>query len=488
MHALEACLALAVAVAPRLDGVPGDRVGVLAVAPPPGPGPELVEITLDLRQRLAEHHAGVLDVRALRERMAGPADGASLAELGRALEGARAAYVSGDHEGAIRTLRAIVVDLGKLPDGEEALALWTTAMLRLARYELNLGREEAARAVIAQVVRAAPELALDRAEHPARLASEVDRARAALAAAPRSPVRITASAEGVRVFVDGRDAGAAPLTLALPRGRCRITGSRGGLRVGPLALEVGDGEHEVLLDFTVAEALRPTGGPGLALPEADQARQLVVAGAHLGLDQLVAVRFVEDAGARHVVGSLYDVRRGMLVREARVRLSNGGFPVGGSSSLAEFLTTGRLTTSLVQVREPREAASLAMAPPRASPASPLVPAGTGAPPATRSRALGWTAVATGVAALGLAYLGLRDARAARASYDAARNEVHPAAWADGLATDARIVEYNRYVTEGDSARRRATLSFAAAGVSAASMGIIGYIHYRRTGDFGPFRF
>jgi hypothetical protein len=484
MHARSAGLVLALLAAAAANAAAAERVGVLAVAPPPGPGPELVEVTADLRQRVAELDAGVLEGRALRERMVGPAEGASLAELERAIDGARAAYVSGDHGEAIRTLRAVVADLEKLPEGEEAFRRWTGAMLRLARYELNLGSEEAARSAIEQVVRAAPDLELDRAEHPARLAAEVERARAALAAGPRGRVRITASTQGARVFVNGRDVGAAPVTLTLPHGRCRIAGSSGALHVGPLALEIGEDEQEVLLDFAAVEALRPFGGPGLALAEADRARRLVVAGAHLGLDRLLAVSFADEAGARHVVGSLYDVRRGMLLREGRVRLAGGSVPVRGSSSLAEFLITGRVTTALVEIGAAPAAVSLRVVPPPAAPGA-LVPTSPAAPPPARGRTLGWASAGAAAAASGLGIFGLYELRASGDSYDQARGMV--GYWGPPLS-DAEIAEYNAHVTDGDAARRRATISFAAAGVSAAACGILGYVSYRRTGELGPFRF
>lgn len=46
-----------------------ETTGVLAVAPPPGPSPELVEITTQLRNALAERTPDVLDPHQLRERI-----------------------------------------------------------------------------------------------------------------------------------------------------------------------------------------------------------------------------------------------------------------------------------------------------------------------------------------------------------------------------------------------------------------------------------
>lgn len=53
MIAFHASLVLAVLAGEVTDGA-SQSVGVLAVAPPPGPGPALVEITVQLRQHVAE--------------------------------------------------------------------------------------------------------------------------------------------------------------------------------------------------------------------------------------------------------------------------------------------------------------------------------------------------------------------------------------------------------------------------------------------------
>lgn len=486
MHAVYACLALALVATPPAAVVEGERLGtgVLAVAPPPGPGAGLVEVTLELRDRLAEYDATVLDGPVLRERMVGPPSGAALAELDGAYEGARSAWIGGDHEGSVRTLRDLVTALERRPDDEETFARWTRAMLRLARFELNLGREEAARRTIERLVRAAPDLEPDPAEHPPRLLGELSRARAALAAAPQGALLVSTSAPGARVFVDGREVGEAPLELAVARGRHRVSGLHGELRVGPLAVEVGDGRQELRLDFAIVEALRPAAGPGLALAGGDGARQLARVGAHLGLDRVVAVALVDEEGARHVVGSVHDVRSGKLVREARVRLASGAVPPGGSRALAEFLVTGQARSALVELPggEP-PVVSLAVAPPAPSPEGPPETFPSAAP--VSARVLRWTAVGTGVVALGLATLGALERRAAADRYDEARAR---RAWPGGLATDAQITDYNRLVRDGDAARRNAVLSWTGAGASAVATGILGYVHYKRTGELGPFRF
>lgn len=486
MRSLPAAL-LAAALAAQAQARDDPSIGVLAVAPPPGPGPELVEVTVQVRERLAEYHVGMLDARQLRERMTGPQPGASLAELDLAFERARVAYLEGDYEGSVRSLRAVVDGLEELPDGPDAFARWTRAMLRLARSELNLGHEQEAAAAIERLVRAAPDVVVDRALYPASFANEVEKARHALKAAPTHSLVVRSSPPGATVYMDGRQVGSAPLALALPSGSYELSGSQGTLRAGPLFVQLGDEPQEVLLDFTIPAAVRPRAGPGLALPDADRTRWIVAAGAHMRLDEVLAVTLVEEGGAKHVVGSLFDVRRGMLVREGRVRLSNGSVPVGGSRALAEFLITGKVRSGLVEIPgEPRPATSLAVEAPALgiseAPAD-LARLDTSGPP-TRARTAGWVTLGTGVAAVALGIKGIIDVRQADKKYDEARN----LRASDSLTNNLAISTYNRYVAEGDAEKRNATIAWMGAGVSAVATGVLGYINYRKTGEVGPFRF
>jgi len=466
-------------------------LGVLAVAPPPGPGTELVEITLQVRQVTTELHGGALDTRALRERMAGPERGAALAELDRAYVGARAAWVRGDFVGSLRTLRAIIGDLDRLPDGPERFKQWTRATMRLARSELDLGQEAAARGVVERLLRAAPDVAVDGNLHPARFIDQVERARAALNALPRRALAVTSSVDGARVYVEGRDVGSAPVTLELAQGHYRVSGATQSTSLPSVQVDLVDGDGELLLDFAIPEALRPAQGPGLALPDGDRARWLVEAGGYLRLDAVLAVTLAREGGAWYVAGALYDVRRGMLRREGKVRLIGMAIPAGGASALVGFLLTGDATSELVEY------------PGGPVPKPPPAPAGGGGEvkpddahsadashlvqkPLVRvsGGSLGWATLGTGVAALGLASYGLIEGRSASSSYRRAQDLRS----SGGVSSSAALAAYNRYVSNGDAARRRATIGWAGASACVLASGVLGYVNYRRTGEFGPFRF
>jgi hypothetical protein len=480
MRALRLCIALAALTAAHARAA--EVIGVLAVAPPPGPAPELVEVTVQLGQLVAGREGGVLDPRQLRERMTGPTGAATPAELDRALEAARAAYLNGDYDGSIRRMRSIVDDLSKLPEGTGWFEPWTRAMLRLARTEQHLGRAGDAEDTIDRLVRAAPDVEVDPALHPPRLVQRVEAARARLRSAPRCSLSVAASGEGAHVYVSGRDVGVAPVKLELACGRYPVSVVRGQARLQAGPVELDEATQELFFDLELAEALRPALGPGLVVAPEDRPRRIIAAAGRLGLDAVLAVGLAEDAGATLVVGELYDVRLGQLRREARVRLVNGSVPVGGLGALAEFLTTGQTASTLIELPgRPRR-----VAPPEV--AKGPAPLDLRLPPAAEqqpgpSRAQGWFALGAAATAVGLAALAAVETRSAAGSYDQAR-ELR----ARGNLSTADIIRYNGWVTEGDSAARSATGLWVGAGACALTAGIVGYLQYRRTGELGPFRF
>lgn len=477
MRALQTCVV--VLAAASSNALAAESIGVLPVGPPPGPSSELVDLTTQLRQAMAVRSpTEVLDTRELRDRMAGKPAGASLAELDRAYEGARAAAVGGDYEGSVKTLRAIIEELEKLPDGEESFEQWTRAMMRLAKSEADLGRGDASRGILDRLLRAAPDVKVDPALYPPRFATQVEEVRSQLKALPSRRLTVSSPAKGARVFVNGRNVGNTPVTVALPAGRYRVSASLRGVVALPRQVDLVADDQTVVLDFTVPESLRPN-LPGLALPDADRVGRLIAAGGYLGLDSLLATIFVEQDGVAYLQATLFDVRRGMLKREARVRLANKMLPVGATGALAEFLLTGEVTSSVVEPVTPDMRPS---APPvaKAKRKIDVSPPGSAGKP----KAKGWIAFGTGIAAIGLGGVAIWQGIESGNSYDEARSMLVNGALPPNR--DPRV--YNALIEDGDSARRVAIVSGVGAGVCLATSAVLGYLSYKQTGEIGPFRF
>lgn len=474
-------------------GAGAESVGVVAVAEPPGPSPELAELTHQLRSVVAEKTAGVLEASELRERMTGQTSSATLAELDRAYAGALATYQNGDYEGAVRTLRAVVQDLDRLPAGPEMFSQWTRAMLRLARSEQTVGRKAEAKAVLERLVRANPTVKVDPNQYPPSFVRQVDEVRRQVSTLEKRRLSVNATAKGAKIFVEGREVGTSPLVIALPPGRYRVSGAMGKLRVPAVQVDLTEEGQSVVLNFALAESLRPSAGPGLSLAEADRARNLVAAGAWLGVDKLLATRLVADAGVEYLSAAMYDVRRGILQREGRVRLAGGIAPPGSLSALAAFLITGRpsqlVATAPVAPEVPLPPPpkgmkpSLEVKPPPPAPTADLAlskPAAAG-----KSRAMGWTAVGAGGLSVALGAFAVYEGLSARSKYGDARSMLQP----DGaVKQDLSVSSYQSLVKDGDSAKSMAYVTGGAAVGCAVLSGVLGYMSYKQTGEIGPFRF
>jgi hypothetical protein len=207
----------------------------------------------------------------------------------------------------------------------------------------------------------------------------------------------------------------------------------------------------------------------------------------------VAVALVEEAGTDHIVASLQDVELGSVVREGRVGLVQKAIPAGAASALAEFLVSGRGTAAILEVvREGDGGPVLAASPPLAEekrldlrPREAAPPVAVASPRAApTSKRLGWTALGTGVAALGLATFAYVETGSASSSYDSASR----LRGSGGINTVAALDAYNRQVAAGDAANRMAAIGWIGAGAGAIATGVLGYVNYRRTGAIGPLRF
>jgi hypothetical protein len=454
-----------------------EPLALLAVADAPGPGPELVALAARLRDALAARDAALLTPEALRQRMTSSPP-TELGELDRAFAGAVASHGDGDFEPANRALRGIVGALEALPDGPEVLAAWTRAVLRLARSEQELGRGVEAQAQLERLLCAAPELRADPRQFPPSFQRLVEDSRERLRALGTRRLTVEGPGEA-RVVVDGRDAGAPPVTLDLPPGHHRVTGLLGGLRAPSIPLDLTE-DRTLRLDLSLPAALRPDAGPGLALPAPDRTAHLLAASSHLALARAVVVALEGEGAEQEAVALLLDVRRGRVERKGRILLKGGALATDAADALAAWLLAGEPSPLVKGSQVP------ALAPTPAEAARALaVGGGQSSPPKRRSSALGWSAVAAGAVALAAGTTAAVLALDAQGRYDDARAMLG----ADGkVRPPDTVAAYNAALAEGDR-RRDAAIGFGiAAGAGAVTSAVLGYVSWRRTGEIGPLRF
>ncbi len=496
-----------------------ETLAVLAATDAPAmPGTELAEMTHQLRAACRDRVGGVLDVPEMRARLLGQASNATLPELERAYGGALATYQNGEYEGSIRTLYAVVEDLERLPEGAEAYQQWVRALLRLAHAEATIGHVAGARAAMEKVLAVEPRHQPDPEQYSPTYRREFEAARVRVAARSRRSLTVTAIGRGGTVFVNGRPFGQTPVTAALPPGRYRVGGAAGPLRVPSLWVELKDEDRAVVLDFSLAEALRVNAGPGLALPRAGRHAGVVRAGAWLGVDRLLAAGIVAEGEVQYLAGSIYDVRRGAMMREGLVRMVAGSVPSANLGALAAFLLTGQPQQAVVPVAtEPIPATLAGVAtgtatleqPVAATPAGSAAPGPTAARPGTaapsgpevpragpaarRTESQPATAAAmpgaleadaaprvagrwmrpgayvAGSAAVLLGGFALWQGLKASGRYDDAAAMLRP----DGsFQPGADPARYAKLVSDGDAAKRRAWIGATAAAVTAAAGGVL----------------
>ncbi len=386
--------ALAIALLLAGRAAAEETLAILAVADPPGPEPELAEMTHHLRAACRERTAGVQEVPEMRQRLLGQSSHATLAELERAYGGALATYQNGEYPSSIRTLYAIIDDLERLPEGPEAWSQWVRAQLRLAHAEGTVGHLKEEREAWERLLAVEPRHQPDPDQYSPTYRRDFDAARSRLASRPRRRISVDALGWSATIYVNGRSFGPAPVTVALPAGRYRIGGAAGSLRVPSVWIDLRDEDRSVALDFGLAEALKVNAGPGLALAASQRPAGVVRAGAWLGADRVLATSIAIENDVPFLVGSLHDIRRGALQREGRVRMAAGAVPIANLAALAAFLLTGQHSKVVVVGKgaptpppEPiplARAASEAKAPlPSAAPPPPPVLALAPAPPAVR---------------------------------------------------------------------------------------------------------
>ncbi len=381
-----------VAAAPALGF---ESLAVLAVGDPPaGPDADLGELAHQLRAACRDRIGGVQDVPTMRARLLGQRSNATVTELDRAYGGALAVYQNGEFESAIRTLHAIVEDLESLPESDESYAQWVRAQLRLAHAALTIGREKEADEAMYAVARTDPGIQPDADQYSPSYRRRYEQVKAKVRALPARKLQVSAEGFAGTVFVNGRAMGTTPLSLWLPSGVYRIGGASGSLHVPSFRADLQAEDRTLVLDFALAEALRVGGGPGLALGVGRRSEGVIRAGAWLGVDRVVAVSRVSEGDALFLLGSIYDVRNGALLREGSVRTIAGTVPAANLGALASFLLTGQSSRDVkdrtdVARAAPADAGAPRAASPAPAPAAPKQAApkqAAAAPEATPAKA------------------------------------------------------------------------------------------------------
>lgn len=450
---------------------------MIAVADPPeGPSAALAEMTQQVRAACREGASGAEDLAEMRARLLG-APGAPLPELEKAYQAALKAFEALKFDTSARTLRAIIEDLEKLPESPEAYQQWIRAHLRLGAVQRVLKHRAEARAAMARVVEMEPAYVVDFVQYPPSFLLEFEEVRRQVLARPRRKLTIESTGEPGRAFVNGKYVGTTPVTLSLPAGRYRAGAEREGRRAPEIRVSLEEADRSVEADVALATALRIDRGPGLALAAEARAAAVVRAGVLLDAERVIALStvraressFLDGAaaseGAPFLDGAIYDVRRGALLREGRVRIDGKGVPPEHAAALASFLLSGKPVGPVTPVD--RKLVDLTPLAPGGGPGTVVVVARSSRPAWMRPAAF-----TVGAVALGFAGFATYEAISARNGFRAADAMTLP----DGrFVPGADSASYARQRADAGSAQTAAYMSAASAIVFAAAAGVLGYL-------------
>ncbi len=332
--------------------LPSEKFAILAVGDPPaGPDGDLTELAHQLRAACRDRVPNVMDSSSMRARLLGQTSSATESELDRAYGGALAVYQNGEFDSALRTLRAIVTDLESLPETDESYFQWKRALLQVA-VVANAARDpKEMEAALARVARIEPTLQPDPDQFSPGFRKRFEEVKGKVRALPKRKLTVTAEGRQGQVYVNGKPMGLSPLTISLPSGVYRVGGAAGSLRVPGVRVDLEQEDRSVVLDFALADSLRLNAGPGLAVTTAARAHGVIRAGAWLGVEKLIVVSRADEGQAQFLVGTIYDVLRGSLLREGSVRMVAGGVPSVNLSALAAFLLTGQASREVKQLSQ-----------------------------------------------------------------------------------------------------------------------------------------
>jgi hypothetical protein len=445
---------------------PEAPLAVIAVDAASAPAPELVEMTHQLRAACRDRAPAVQDVLDTRARLLGDRSSSSLVELERAYAGAMLTAAQGDPAGAARTLRGIVAELERGPESSEAFALWTRAQLRVAHSELAAGRAGEYRESLDRLAEVDPRVRADPDQYSPTFRRDLEAARARVASRPQHELRISvardvAATAAPAVFVDGRPAGTAPASLRVSAGRHRIGATSGALRVPAVLVDVGPGGADVTLEVGLAAAVNVNAGPSIALAAADREAAIVKVGAWVDAGRVLATSVEAEAGGSLLVGSLYDVPRGTLLREGRVRTAAGLAPPEHVAALATFLLTGQPSAAVLAAG--------------ATPAAPTpIDLSVARAPAVRGAWMRPATLGSAASAVAAGAFGLHQLLAARGH----SRDAEALLRADG-AILGDVGAYARHRRAESGARRNAWIGAAGTAVFAATAGVLGYLSWER---------
>lgn len=245
-------------------------------------------------------------------------------------------------------------EIERLPPGAERWNLNVAA--RLLRGVILLGAKQNARAEesFRRVLALDPAYQMDVDYYAPSTRAAFDKVRKTMAAASTGTLQVRASVPGADVYVDGFQAGKAPLNLKLAPGSYQVQVMRTGTASFARTVTLND-LATVHVDLEFEGALKP--GQPLCVAERDDKAGLSAAaklGAILGVDEVVVVRVRRQAAATQwLTATLVSVSGAQELRMGGLKLEGTSDGTGQVSALVSYVTTGEPAPSVVALDKDR---------------------------------------------------------------------------------------------------------------------------------------
>jgi hypothetical protein len=385
----------------------------------------------------------------------------TLPELNAALSSARSDFYADRVQPALATLKQALQDVQLLMPSEVRWATERDMLTFQAQIQLKTDHA-AAEASLSQVMRVDANFKPDTSVYPPSFQRFADDVRKAVKKLPTNRLDISVSPPGKPVFIGGKPAGVAPLSLRLPVGDYRVEvdwGYRGQSRMAnvgappmlPKTVEMAQAvEGAVAPD--AGPCVQPRGGVGEALT-----RLLPV----LGVSKVYGVRSVTSGTDQYVIVTEVSAK---AQRTVRVKLPPGApegealgmiavfFHTGHSAPLLEILAEGAPDVPPVVVATPVPTTVVGAG---AAPAGTVTQA---APRGSGLRTAGWVLGGVGVAGIAVGLVEFLSASSQKS--DLTNSQVNGAFPAGTQSS---------FSSTNDSIKSKQTIAVIAGGVGAAAL-------------------
>ena len=293
----------------------------------------------------------VLSVSEFSERLF-PQPSGGFEDLRRQLEAARGQFYEGQHAKATQATEEVLRQVERLPPGEERWRLFVDGQLLQALNHRAQGRVKESDAAFRQVLRLAPQHALDPNHFTPSTRQAFEKLRRELTRGPKVRLSVKSTVSLSEVYLDGLLVGETPLELQLPAGTYGLSLKKGAALSFPRQLTLQGEEVPLLVDLAYEGSVTATPFPCLFSPESDEQLPLYAMrlGGTLGVEEVILVRLESvGAGPQYLAANVIHVEGGRKGRGA-------GFPTQGLeprpedlTALVAYITTGQPQPRLVEL-------------------------------------------------------------------------------------------------------------------------------------------